>query len=146
MFGLRLAPSQNEAEFGDETLVGEWASYLPEVLAKPQCPPWCSYAVLLDSKVVGLGGFKGAPQDDGSVELSYLTFQTVRGRGIAKAICSELISISLAANVSKLVARTLPEANASTAVLEANNFILVGAVNDPEDGCVWEWRLNFDPE
>ena len=146
MLELRIAPSQNEAEFGDKTLVGKWASYLPEALSKPQRPPWCSYAVSLKSKVVGLGSFKGVPDENGSVELSYLTFETERGRGIAKAICSELISIARAAKVSKLVAHTLPEANASTAVLKANNFIFVGIVEDPEDGCVWEWCLDYDPE
>lgn len=144
MIELQLVPSQNEAEFGDESLVGEWAVYLPEALSQPQHPPWCSYAVLLNDRLVGLGGFKGGPEGNGPVELSYLTFQPERGRGIATAICRELISIARAAGVSKLIAHTLAEENASTAVLKANKFLFVGAVNDPDDGCVWQWCLNFD--
>ena len=146
MSDLSLTPSQNETVFGDETLVGMWATFLPEALSKPQRPPWCSYAVSLNNKIVGLGSFKGLPDDNGSVELSYLTFQTEQGRGIAKGICSALISIAHAANISKIVAHTLPEENASTAVLKANRFIFVGPVQDLEDGCVWRWSLNSDRE
>ena len=144
MIDLRLAPSENEAEFGNELLAGEWASYLPEALSKPQRPPWCLYAVSLENRLVGLGGFKGAPEGKGPVELSYMTFLPERGRGIATAICSQLVSIALAAKVSKLIAHTLPEENASTAALKANKFHFVGAVDDPDDGCVWKWCLNFD--
>ena len=146
MLSVRLAPSQNEVEFGNESLVGEWASFLPEVLSQPQRSPWCLYTVLLENRVVGLGGFKSKPDDNDSVELSYLTCQPERRRGIATAICSELISIARAANVSKIVAHTLPEENASTAVLRANDFVFVGAVDDPDDGCVWKWSLSLNPK
>jgi len=38
-------------------------------------------------------------------------------------------------------ARTLPQASASTKILEKNGFTLIGTVIDPDDGEVWEWRL-----
>ena len=78
MLSLRLAPSQNEVEFGNESLVGEWASFLPEVLSQPQRSPWYLYTVVLENRVVGLGGFKSKPDDNDSVELSYLTCQPER--------------------------------------------------------------------
>jgi len=33
----------------------------------------------------------------------------------------------------------LAEENFSTSILRKNNFLLMGVVNDPEDGDVWEW-------
>ena len=56
-------------------------------------------------------------------------------------ICRKLVEIGLAADPSvKIIARTLPEANFSTRILEKNDFIFIGMVNDPEDGEVWEWE------
>jgi len=40
----------------------------------------------------------------------------------------------------RITARTLPEKNYSTRILEKNNFVLLGFVTDPEDGEVWEWE------
>jgi hypothetical protein len=39
----------------------------------------------------------------------------------------------------KITARTLPQRNFSTKILEKNEFEFAGIVNDPEDGDVWEW-------
>ena len=41
--------------------------------------------------------------------------------------------------VERVLAHTLPEANASTAVLERLGFACEGLVTDPEDGPVWRW-------
>jgi RimJ/RimL family protein N-acetyltransferase len=38
-------------------------------------------------------------------------------------------------------AHTLPQANASTRVLEKCGFAHAGAIDDPEDGWVWRWDL-----
>ena len=140
MSEIHLSPSQNEPEFGDERLVGEWAGFLPVMLATPQQPPWCSYAVSRGDRIVGLGGFKGAPDEHGVAELSYLTFEPERGRRVATVICSALIEIARTAKASAIIAHTLPEENASTAVLRANHFTFTGPVTDPEDGSVWAWR------
>lgn len=42
--------------------------------------------------------------------------------------------------VKRIVAHTLPQANASTRVLEKNGMQFVGAVHDPDDGQVWRWQ------
>jgi hypothetical protein len=39
-------------------------------------------------------------------------------------------------------AQTLPEENASTAILKKLGFTLVGSVQHPDDGTVWEWELH----
>jgi hypothetical protein len=38
-------------------------------------------------------------------------------------------------------AQTLPRESASTAILKKLGFVLIGTVNDPEDGEVWEWQI-----
>lgn len=135
---VKLTPSHNEAEFGDEKLAGDWAAVLPDMLQSLQTPPWCSYAARLDGHLVGLGAFKSSP-NNGQVELSYLVLIPERGSGYANAICEQLILIAQAADVRVIVAHTLPEESASTAVLRRNGFKLYQAVKDPEDGLIWAW-------
>lgn len=142
---LTLQPSQNEKEFADERLVGEWAAALPELLAKTQIAPWCTYVARRNGHVVGLGGYKSGPNNEGIVEISYLTLTPEQGRGTAKDICARLIAIAKDAGVDKFLAHTLPAENASTAVLLANGFKWVGAFNDPEDGAVWRWEFSLPP-
>jgi RimJ/RimL family protein N-acetyltransferase len=43
--------------------------------------------------------------------------------------------------VTKIIADTLPERNASTRVLEKNGFRLVKEMDDASDGLVWRWGL-----
>ena len=38
-------------------------------------------------------------------------------------------------------AQTLPEESASTSILRKLGFRLLGRVEHPEDGPVWEWEL-----
>ena len=45
----------------------------------------------------------------------------------------------------RITARTLPENNFSTRILEKNNFTFTGEVNDPDDGEVWEWAYKAEP-
>jgi RimJ/RimL family protein N-acetyltransferase len=45
-----------------------------------------------------------------------------------------------------VAAQTLPEENASTSVLKKLRFRLVGNVEHPEDGPVWEWQLSDTSE
>src|SRR6266487_2416953 len=83
--------------------------------------------------------FTGAPQN-GTVEIAYGTFEPYRQKGIGTEICKLLVEISLRTDPSvKITARTLPQRNFSTKILEKNGFEFSGVVNDPEDGDVWEW-------
>lgn len=102
--------------------------------------PWIGYCASLDeTEIVGVGGFKGAPKN-GNVEIAYGTFQAHQGKGIATAICRELVLLSLQTDPSiKITARTLHDGYASMAVLKKNGFICLGTVYDEEDGDVLEW-------
>jgi ribosomal-protein-alanine N-acetyltransferase len=105
-------------------------------------PPWIGYLSVLDGQVVGGGGFKGPPRDN-SVEIAYYTLPEFEGRAIATSTARELIRMARANVPGVLViAQTLPEPNASNALLKKLGFALAGIVVHPEDGKVWEWHLN----
>jgi RimJ/RimL family protein N-acetyltransferase len=103
-------------------------------------PPWICYYVEENGDLVGSAAFKGRPINN-TIEISYGTMESHRQKGIGTKICKQLVELSLATDPSvRITARTLPEKNYSTRILEKNNFILLGFVTDPEDGEVWEWE------
>lgn len=102
--------------------------------------PWICYYAKKNGELVGSAGFKGQPVN-GTVEIAYGTFDKFQKQGIGTEICRRLVDISLKANSSvRIRARTLAEHNFSTRILEKNDFKLLGTVNDPDDGEVWEWE------
>src|SRR6187551_1111408 len=104
-------------------------------------PPWICYYARQNDELVGSAAFKGPPVN-GIVEIAYGTFEQYRNQGIGAAICKRLVDLSLKTDHSvRITARTLPEKNFSTRILEKNNFEFKGTVNDPEDGEVWEWEF-----
>lgn len=103
-------------------------------------PPWVSYYELLDDTCVGLCAFKSPPIDN-TVEIAYWTFPAYEGRGIATQAARELVALARAADPAvQVIAQTLPELNASGALLKKNGFVLEGCIDHPEDGAVWQWR------
>ena len=103
-------------------------------------PPWISYHVKQDNQLVGCAAFKGRPIG-GKVEIAYGTFEKYQHQGIGTAICKQLINLSLQSDPSvRITARTLPEKNFSTKILEKNGFKCIGTVIDQDDGEVWEWE------
>jgi RimJ/RimL family protein N-acetyltransferase len=104
-------------------------------------PPWIGYLAVVEGRCVGTCAFKCAPQD-GVVELAYFTFPGHEGRGLATRMCRELVALARTAEPGVMVtAQTLPEHNASTRVLEKAGFRFSRELDHPEDGRVWEWRL-----
>ena len=122
----------------DPALTGEWAAAFNDYQPRPA--PWCDYLALENGRPVGSGGFKTPPDDEGVAEIGYLTFVAERGRGVAKGITEALIELGCREGLAMISAHTLPEENASTAVLRAHGFMHVGDVEDPEDGTVWRWE------
>ena len=106
-------------------------------------PPWICYYAEENGELVGSGAFKGKPINN-TVEIAYGTFETYQQKGVATRICKELVELSLTTDPSvRITARTLPEKNHSTRILEKNNFVLLGFVTDAEDGDVWEWEYKL---
>ncbi len=109
-------------------------------------PPWIGYFAIEKGVVIGTGAFKGAPRE-GKVEIAYNTFEAHRKKGFGTETCRLLVEKALQADPSiAITARTLPERNYSAILLEKNGFILMGTVQDEEDGEVWEWQyMRYPP-
>jgi [ribosomal protein S5]-alanine N-acetyltransferase len=102
-------------------------------------PPWIGYFAIRDGIVVGVGGFVGKPLD-GRVEIAYGTSKEYEGQGVASFSCRQLISIAKAADPALIIfAKTAPEHNGSTKILQRNGFEYTGIVQDHEIGDAWEW-------
>ncbi|MDP2653068.1 MAG: GNAT family N-acetyltransferase [Candidatus Omnitrophota bacterium] len=102
-------------------------------------PPWVSYLAVAGGEAVGCCSFKSGPRD-GCVEIAYFTFPPHEGKGFATKMAEGLIAIAGRQDkVLRVTARTLPEENASTAIMKKLGFVNQGPVQDPEDGTVWEW-------
>ena len=103
-------------------------------------PPWISYFAQKEGELVGTCAFKGQPMG-GKVEIAYGTFEPFQRQGIGTEMCRQLVLLAQQTDPTvRITARTLPEPNYSTRILEKNNFRLLGIVDDPEDGEVWEWE------
>lgn len=103
--------------------------------------PWIGYFVMRENQVVGSCSFVGKPKD-GKVEIAYWTFKEFEGQGIASFACKELIALAYQTDPNiTIIAKTAPEKNASTKILENNNFVFTEIVQDDEIGEAWLWEL-----
>jgi [ribosomal protein S5]-alanine N-acetyltransferase len=103
--------------------------------------PWVGYFVVSQNQIVGSCGFTGEPHD-GKVEIAYWTFKAFEGQGIASFACKELVSIAQRTDSNLIItAKTAPEFNASTKILQKNGFQYTGIVQDHEIGDAWLWTL-----
>ena len=103
-------------------------------------PPWTGYLAQVDGVVCGSCAFKTAPQE-GEVEIAYYSFPGHEGQGLATAMARELIALAAHADPGvRVTAQTLPEENASTAILRKLGLVMEAAIEHPEDGTVWQWK------
>lgn len=108
--------------------------------------PWIGYLAVDGDRPIGSCAFKSAPVD-GRVEIAYFTFPPFEGRGHATGMAAALLARAReAAPDVTVVARTLPDRNASHRVLEKLGFRRGGLVSDPEDGLVLEWVHAAGPD
>ncbi len=104
-------------------------------------PPWIGYFAELDGKLVGSAGYKGKPVNN-KIEIAYGTFPELQSQGIGTVICRQLVLLAQDTDPNIIItARTLPEENHSTKILQKNGFKLLGIVWDKDDGNVWEWQF-----
>ncbi len=111
---------------------------------------WDGYFVVdtYTREVVGSCAFKGPPTGDGTAEIAYFTYSGFEGKGYATSMARKLIELATGCTaVNRVIAHTLPKANASTRVLEKVAMRFVGEVIDPDDGRVWQWarQMRTDP-
>jgi [ribosomal protein S5]-alanine N-acetyltransferase len=106
--------------------------------------PWGGHLAVDDDSraVIGTCAFKSPPTGEATVEIAYFTFPDYEGKGYATAMATKLVEAANGSpEVRRIIARTLPETNASTRVLEKIGMRFVGEVIDPDDGRVWEWEI-----
>jgi len=76
------------------------------------------------------------------VEIAYFTFSEFEGRGVATRMAQALVQIAFeAVPEMTIAAQPFPEENASNNVLSKLGFQFFAELEHPEDGEIWEWRL-----
>ncbi len=145
--------NENElAQMLDVELADGWLVF-PEVIGysreflknNPDAANWWMYFFIdrADRRLIGNGGFKGKPDETGTVEIGYAVAPAHRGKGLATETARGLIDFALAhSQVNAVQAHTLAEENESVSVLLKIGMTFVKELNDPEDGDIWQWRLN----
>jgi ribosomal-protein-alanine N-acetyltransferase len=111
---------------------------------KPEGYRWGSlfFIELEAPTLVGLGGFKGSPSPDGVVEIGYAIAPAFRGRGLATGAVVLMVERAFAdVGVRAVDAHTLGHDNPSTRVLQKTGFRRIAEIEDPDEGPVWQWRL-----
>lgn len=110
----------------------------------PSPKPWgVLFFVLAEPRtMIGWGGYKGAPNDDGEVEIGYAIAPSFQGRGLATLAAQTMIARAFETpRVTSVIAHTLTEKNASVRILEKLGFAFDGEVEEPPHGIVSRWRL-----
>jgi len=124
-----------------EQISAEWLNLLENA---SEGDPWILGFRLVrrsDGAEVGQCGFKGPPNDEGVVEISYYVAAEFEGNGYASEAAEALTCLALKDDaVQTVCAHTLREQNASTRILTKCGFQQVGEVVDPDDGPVWRWE------
>lgn len=121
-----------------QQLINSMKEYYPKIGFNK---PWVGYFAFSNDQIVGTGGFTGQPKD-GKVEIAYWTFREFEGQGIASFVCKELIAIAKTTDPTIIItAKTAPEHNASTKILQNNGFTFTEIVQDDEIGDAWLWTL-----
>lgn len=124
-----------------QTLLQIYDDYYPKIGFNL---PWVAYLIIEENQVVGSCSFTGKPNDN-KVEIAYWTFKEFEGQGVASFACKELIKIAQNADPKIIItAKTSPEHNGSTKILEKNNFVFTGIVQDEEIGDAWLWIFNWN--
>jgi [ribosomal protein S5]-alanine N-acetyltransferase len=120
----------------------EWVTRVRSIAAGD---PWALAFKIVERasrSVIGSCAFKGPPDANGIVEISYGIVATHRGRGFATEATNGLTRFAFASGRVQLVcAHTKPDNGASARVLAKCAFHLVGEVSDPEDGIVHRWEM-----
>ena len=107
-------------------------------------PAWASLLstrlYLLDgARVVGAGGVKAPPSAACEAEIGYGVAPQWQRRGLGAAGAQALVNDSFAHGVQTVVATTLPDNVASSALLQRIGFVRCGTVEHVEDGLLYRW-------
>ena len=105
---------------------------------------WCAYFFIHPKAgiLVGNGGFKGSPDDQGIVEIGYEIAAEYWNQGYATEAAQAMIDYAFAQpEVQAVMAHTLAEKNASNGVLQKVGMQFVAELDDAEVGKIWRWQV-----
>lgn len=95
-----------------------------------------------DRVLMGEGGYKGTPDEEGVVEIGYAIVPEYRNRGLAKEAATALLNRAFSCpQVKSVQAHTLKDGMVSIKLLEKLGMNFVGTAQDPDEGEVLQWRV-----
>jgi len=114
----------------------EWsANYLKE---NPDSLGWGQWYLILRNgeegrkALAGIGGFKGKPSPDGTVEIGYSVLSQFQRKGLAGEAAGGLVKWAFShPEVKRVIAETYPELIPSIRVMEKNGFRFIGDGSEP---------------
>lgn len=115
--------------------------------ANPPSTGWDGYFFIhpQEEALAGNGGFKGPPDESGTVEIGYEIASEYWNRGLATEAVRGMIDFAFThAEVRTVIAHTLAEKNASNSVLQKVGMKFVAEVDDPDEDKLWRWQINRD--
>jgi [ribosomal protein S5]-alanine N-acetyltransferase len=128
-------------EFGDEpTIFG-----MERVRTQPEETSWWMYLPVHKDRniLMGAGGYKGPSDQHGVVEIGYEIASAFRRQGYATEFAKGLIDHAFDhEHITAVKAHTLAELNFSVRVLKNCGMHFVEELFDPDDGSIWQWRIN----
>jgi len=121
--------------------LGLYSYWIAQREAQPDRDDWNGFIIDRDGLVaVGGMGFKGLPDESGTVELGYNVIPSYQGRGYAAEMAQALVSWALGQpTVRRVTAECLEDNAASIRVLEKSGFAQIGRrLDDGGPLLLWE--------
>jgi RimJ/RimL family protein N-acetyltransferase len=114
----------------DQDAMDFTAKYLDE---NPGAGGWTFYFIVLPARdtgertLVGCGGFKGKPTEDGAVEIGYAMLPEFQRAGYATEAAGAFVRWAFSQpQVARVIAETYPELRPSIRVMEKNGLRFIG--------------------
>lgn len=109
---------------------------------EPKPPRWPGYLWVdrQEDALIGNGGYAGDPSEVGEIEVGYEVAPHYRRRGYASEAVRALVEYAFEdPGITRVLAHTLAEENASVQVLRKVGFHWDGELVLEEGGAVWRW-------
>lgn len=150
-FELLLQGNDHLADLLGISIQEGWTEYPEMVLVAydklrndPAMLGWFFYLVVhrADKCLIGAGGFKGKPNEQGLVEIGYEITADYREKGLGTEMAEALIRFAFGHSyVKRVVAHTEEEYNASVKILQKAGMRFVGTIKNKDGEDLWEWEI-----
>lgn len=133
--GAQVQPGWRDPEYGPEA-----TQWVLNALLETHEPDWWMYYYLLKQEdgtllLIGNGGFKGPPDEEGRVEIGYAIAKEFQRQGLASEAARALVAWAFQdSRVTRVTAETLVGHEASIGVMEKCGMVLEG--QGSEEGVV----------